>query len=407
MVWKQRTVRYREASSAVKLLACRSRKNTYYFTWLAILMVLAFSVISLLSGTAYAETGYNMTIPYPVSTENIAFPLSMQSAHTPVFRAVYTYGPLTSHSVEPLNISCSNSGKNFMVNPQQDDESDSGAGIFSKIKDYFKDPDWLLIGLIIAAIVVVVLTIIVLLRPRGVSDKDEEFAETRQPISPQQPAGRQQQMGAQQPVGRQQTMAGQPPVSKQPMGGQQAVKGQQPLVCPSCGTQNPPGRKFCGTCGAGLSAVTQQGAPAATKMVPCPSCGTPNPPEKKFCGNCGMSLLAREQKPPAEAPREALCPACGTSNPPGRKFCGTCGTSLTAGTQQKAAQAPQEVFCTSCGTANPPGRSFCGSCGAGLIAGAFQQQYEVAQSFTCPICGATISTGVNPCPNCKTWLDWG
>ncbi len=48
----------------------------------------------------------------------------------------------------------------------------------------------------------------------------------------------------------------------------------------------------------------------------CPSCSTDNEPGRKFCGECGTRLLAG-------------CPLCGATNPPGTKFCGECGTALT------------------------------------------------------------------------------
>ncbi|MGH2466044.1 MAG: AAA family ATPase, partial [Candidatus Limnocylindrales bacterium] len=49
------------------------------------------------------------------------------------------------------------------------------------------------------------------------------------------------------------------------------------MICPNCGTENEPGRKFCGEC--------------ATRLVTlCPSCGTANAPSVRFCGECGTSL---------------------------------------------------------------------------------------------------------------------
>jgi len=51
------------------------------------------------------------------------------------------------------------------------------------------------------------------------------------------------------------------------------------VICPSCGTPNEAGRKFCGECGTRLAAT-------------CPSCGTPNPPGTRFCGECGTALAA-------------------------------------------------------------------------------------------------------------------
>jgi Double zinc ribbon/Adenylate and Guanylate cyclase catalytic domain len=46
----------------------------------------------------------------------------------------------------------------------------------------------------------------------------------------------------------------------------------------------------------------------------CPSCGTVNPRGKRFCGYCGAAL-------------PLLCPACGSENP-GTRFCCECGASL-------------------------------------------------------------------------------
>ena len=60
------------------------------------------------------------------------------------------------------------------------------------------------------------------------------------------------------------------------------------LVCPSCGSANEPGRKFCGECGTGLA-------------VACTSCGTANPVGVKFCGECGSPLSAAASMPGAPA----------------------------------------------------------------------------------------------------------
>src|SRR5262245_25655551 len=50
----------------------------------------------------------------------------------------------------------------------------------------------------------------------------------------------------------------------------------------------------------------------------CPRCQQENPAGQKFCGECGARLTA-------------VCPACGASNSPGQKFCGECGASLSQG----------------------------------------------------------------------------
>jgi len=51
----------------------------------------------------------------------------------------------------------------------------------------------------------------------------------------------------------------------------------------------------------------------------CPSCGTVNPDGVKFCQDCGTKL---------GAPAKAFCGQCGEGNPPGTRFCGSCGAKL-------------------------------------------------------------------------------
>ncbi len=64
------------------------------------------------------------------------------------------------------------------------------------------------------------------------------------------------------------------------------------MSCPSCGTENEAGRKFCSQCGAKLA-------------LACPECGAANAPGDRFCGECGSTLAAHATPPPvpvAEAP---------------------------------------------------------------------------------------------------------
>ena len=63
-------------------------------------------------------------------------------------------------------------------------------------------------------------------------------------------------------------------------------------------------------------------APAAPTGAVCPSCGTANGAGTKFCQNCGMKLEA-----PAE-PQERKCPGCGAAVAPGVKFCSECGQRM-------------------------------------------------------------------------------
>ena len=50
------------------------------------------------------------------------------------------------------------------------------------------------------------------------------------------------------------------------------------VACSSCGSENPPGSRFCGGCGALLSQA-------------CPACGGSNDPGMRFCNHCGGGLL--------------------------------------------------------------------------------------------------------------------
>ncbi len=71
------------------------------------------------------------------------------------------------------------------------------------------------------------------------------------------------------------------------------------LVCSSCGTENPPGSKFCSECGSRLART-------------CPSCGSPVLLEAKFCNECGSLLSAAALAPAQEASpsaRSAEAPA--------------------------------------------------------------------------------------------------
>ena len=60
----------------------------------------------------------------------------------------------------------------------------------------------------------------------------------------------------------------------------------------------------------------------------CPSCGTDNRAGRKFCSNCGV-VLAR------------TCPSCGAANEPGDRFCGECGSALEAGAPPGPAPAAE------------------------------------------------------------------
>ncbi|GAC1314527.1 MAG: hypothetical protein NVSMB12_07940 [Acidimicrobiales bacterium] len=106
---------------------------------------------------------------------------------------------------------------------------------------------------------------------------------------------------------------------------------------PGAGAAPPPAPGFAGG-GAGY-------APAGPNMtVTCPSCGTANATGAKFCANCGASM----------APPTVACPSCHADNAAGAKFCSSCGTSLAA---------PAPAACAHCGTELADGAKFCPSCG--------------------------------------------
>src|SRR6266446_3380659 len=62
----------------------------------------------------------------------------------------------------------------------------------------------------------------------------------------------------------------------------------------------------------------------------CPSCGSANQDGNRFCGNCG-------------APLPQYCGACGRKNPIGNSYCGFCGAPLTdASLLERAVNASAE-----------------------------------------------------------------
>src|SRR5215475_12149204 len=72
------------------------------------------------------------------------------------------------------------------------------------------------------------------------------------------------------------------------------------MLCPSCGTDNREGAKFCDACGTPLP-------------LPCPACGTANRPGAKFCNECGASLTEPRSSPPSA--QEVPTPTTPTARP--------------------------------------------------------------------------------------------
>ena len=148
--------------------------------------------------------------------------------------------------------------------------------------------DWLLIGLIIAGIAVVALFIFILMKPKTQLRSQNQW-----------------QRFQQQPTGYQQTS-----------------------TCPSCGSSNPPGQKFCNNCGTSLLGRVQQQVTDTQQGTVCPACGSTNSPERKFCNNCGTSLLSKGQQQSQEIHQAYTCPICGAALVTGSNPCPNCGTWL-------------------------------------------------------------------------------
>ncbi|MGH7934036.1 MAG: adenylate/guanylate cyclase domain-containing protein [Candidatus Binataceae bacterium] len=71
------------------------------------------------------------------------------------------------------------------------------------------------------------------------------------------------------------------------------------MLCSKCKTENPPGKKFCGDCGAALANL-------------CPKCRADNPAGKRFCGECGTAL----GEPAAAAAKKSDTPPVRVSEAP-------------------------------------------------------------------------------------------
>ena len=94
------------------------------------------------------------------------------------------------------------------------------------------------------------------------------------------------------------------------------------MRCSVCGSDNPPGTKFCMSCGTKLEMM----GPAAASTIFCPQCGSQLSPGSQFCNNCGARLIV-------------MCPRCGTDAAGGQRFCNTCGNDLAQGASVRVAGA--------------------------------------------------------------------
>ena len=153
---------------------------------------------------------------------------------------------------------------------------------------------------------------------------------------------------------------------------------QPTVTCGRCGAQNIAGDQFCGSCGAFLEFVAEQGAavtPAGANPLPAdPSLATSVPLDGGLAGlkaGAGGPAPARAPSPPSStAPSaaaaasgpasEALvrCPACGIANALDRTFCQSCGSTLAGARIATAvggewAGLPPAAPSTSVGIAGP------------------------------------------------------
>ncbi|HYK95381.1 MAG TPA: adenylate/guanylate cyclase domain-containing protein [Candidatus Dormibacteraeota bacterium] len=114
----------------------------------------------------------------------------------------------------------------------------------------------------------------------------------------------------------------------------------------------------------------------------CPTCGTPNELGRKFCGECGTKLAT-------------VCPSCGTTNPAGTRFCGECGTNLLgdAGAATRAGSAPLRPTPAAFDPSAAPGMV---AAGPAALAGPVAERRLVSIMFVDLVGFTTLSEGRDP-----------
>ncbi|HEY3524284.1 MAG TPA: adenylate/guanylate cyclase domain-containing protein, partial [Candidatus Limnocylindrales bacterium] len=102
------------------------------------------------------------------------------------------------------------------------------------------------------------------------------------------------------------------------------------MVCPSCGTPNQPGAKFCVECGSRLT-------------TGCNVCGASNQPGAKFCAECGSRLGADVAPQPVTRPADARPPVSGPSTLTERRVVSVLFADLAGFTARSEAADPETV----------------------------------------------------------------
>jgi len=119
------------------------------------------------------------------------------------------------------------------------------------------------------------------------------------------------------------------------------------LTCATCGSGEPEGSRFCGSCGTQFEpADVTQAVAANAPGLTCASCGNAEPTGSLFCGNCGTPFVPADPQPDdttTVGEATLVCPTCGSEEPAGSRFCGSCGSPMTAAgpALSPAAPAPQ------------------------------------------------------------------
>ncbi|MGH2513126.1 MAG: adenylate/guanylate cyclase domain-containing protein, partial [Candidatus Limnocylindrales bacterium] len=104
------------------------------------------------------------------------------------------------------------------------------------------------------------------------------------------------------------------------------------MRCPSCETDNKPGRKFCIKCGQSLTAPS------------CPNCGAPTEPDADFCGECGTKLTAaRASDAAASATAQPRHPATAQQPVAERRLVSILFADLVGSTTLAEGQDPEET----------------------------------------------------------------